>query len=387
MSVRVKTWAVAGMTLTAALLPGQVHAHGGEDHGEAPPSIEKTVALGASLAVTKETQFLVGIQTALAQQRVMTAKVKATGRFVPRAGGQAEVAPVAVGRVVVDPHHPIARVGDRVVSGDILGVLEQLPADQFALEAAYNAAKSGWEQARQEYARHQELRQVTSVKELQQAEVRLQVAQAEFTRLEEEMQLYEIVHQGGRTVHRLYVRAPIAGTVTEVSLVVGERVDTDRWLFRIVDLDTLWVEAAIYETDLPKIEKAQQAKVMSKAYPGEEFDGRLVGLSGAVDAVSRSAQVFFAVANPGGRLRAGLFAEVAIDTGEPVEGTAVPLAAVLEANGKNLVYLHTQPEEFVGREVELGQRDGDWVEVKTGVSPGERVVIAGAHQLWSQGLR
>ena len=87
-----------------------------------------------------------GIRTEPARQRVLTTKIETIGRFIPRAGGQADVAPVASGRVVTDPDHPIARIGDRVVPGDVLAVLEQLPADQFALEAAYNAAKSALKQ-------------------------------------------------------------------------------------------------------------------------------------------------------------------------------------------------------------------------------------------------
>ena len=330
---------------------------------------------------------MMGIRTEPARQRVLTTKIETIGRFIPRAGGQADVAPVASGRVVTDPDHPIARIGDRVVPGDVLAVLEQLPADQFALEAAYNAAKSALKQDEQEYARHQELRQIASLKELQQAQARVEVAKTEFTRLSNESRLYEVVHKGDRTVHHLYVRAPIAGTVTEVNVVVGERVDADRWLLRIISLDPLWVSAAVYETDLPRVEEAQRAIVTTRAYPGEQFTGRLVGLSGALDEDSRAAKAIFEVPNPDGRLKAGMFAQVAIDTGEPITAIAVPLAAILEGNGKSLIYVHTQPEEFVAREVTLGQRDGDFMEVSTRVAQGERVVTVGAHQLWSQGLK
>ena len=82
-----------------------------------------------------------------------------------------------------------------------------------------------------------------------------------------------------------------------------------------------------------------------------------------------------------------MFAEVSIDVGTPTDVLTIPKAAVVEAGGKRLVYVHTQPETFVAREVSIEQTDGEDVAVKSGVAEGERVVVIGGYQLWSQSLR
>lgn len=383
----IKRYVMVGILGIATVLPQHVWAHGGEDHGEAMPSAETPVTVGKALTISKETQFLMGLRTQRAQHRVLTSKLKTTGKFIPRTNGWADVTPVVTGRVVSVQNYPVARIGQRVAKGDTLAVLEQLPQEQFALDAAYHTAKSELEQAQKEYARHKELRQISSVKEFQQAEARLKVAEAAFKRLRSEMHLYRDVHTPERTVHHHYLRAPIAGIITETQVVVGAHVGVDRWLFRIIDLDPLWVEASVYEADLPTVETAQRAVVTSRAYPHEDFKGHLIGIGGTLDETTRTAKAIFEVRNPGGRLKSGMFAEVGIDTGEPVEGTTVPLLAVLSVNGKNLVYVHTKPEEFVPREVVLGQKDGDFIEIKSGIVPEERVVTVGAYQLWSEGLK
>lgn len=380
--------ALVGAALVCALLwPAPSMAHEGESHGEDMPTAATSVVPGQAITVPKEAQFLLGIRTDFVQKKMLSRRVRALGRFVPRPGGQADVSPVQPGRVVLDPGHPIAGIGDRVSAGQALAVLEQLPTDQAALEAAFSQAQKTLEHARQDYDRLVSLDKIVSQKDLQHADVELKAAQADFDRLSNQMRLYHKASEGGRTVHRLYVRAPISGVVVEAHVSVGEQVEMDDKLFRIVDLDPLRAEADVYETDLPALRNAGRAIITSKAYPGEAFSGDLVNVGGIVDETTRTTKVIFTVPNPDGLLKAGMFAEVSIDVGAPTETLTVPKAAVVEAGGRRLVYVHTQPEAFVAREVSVVQTDGEDVAIRSGVVEGERVVVNGGYQLWSQSLR
>ena len=388
--MRVKTMSsiLAGAAIACALLqPAPSMAHEGESHGEDMPTAAKAVVPGQAIAVPKEAQFLLGIRTDFAQKKMLSRRVKALGKFVPRPGGQADVSPVQPGRVVLDPKHPIAGIGERVSAGQALAVLEQLPTDQATLESAFNQAQKTLEHARQDYDRLVSLDKIVSQKDLQHAAVELKIAQAEFDRLSNQMSLYHQASEGGRTVNRLSVRAPLSGVVVETHVSVGEQVEVNDKLFRIVDLNPLYVEAEVYETDLPAMTRAGRAIITTKAYPGETFIGDLVNVGGIVDETTRTTKVIFTVPNPDGRLKAGMFAEVSIDVGTPEEALTVPKAAVIEAGGKRLIYVHTQPETFVAREVSIVQTDGEDVAIRSGVAEGERVVVTGGYQLWSQSLR
>ena len=81
------------------------------------------------------------------------------------------------------------------------------------------------------------------------------------------------------------------------------------------------------------------------------------------------------------RLRPGMFVDVAIEARERKESLAVPAASVLEKDGARVVFVHTSPEEFVMREVQLGGRYGDLLAIRSGVAEGERVVTVGGYQL------
>ena len=356
------------------------------DAGHDAPLTARATTTGR-VDVSKETQFLLGIRTERVVRRVIADRVRVIGRFVPVAGGEAEVAPAMSGIFVGDAKHPIARIGKRVTVGEVLGVLEQLPADQFALDAAYHEARGELDQAEKEFERHSKLGEITSYKQLLEAETRAKIARAAFGRAKNEMSLYHDVKIGDRAVHRSYITSPIAGTVTESRGVVGQHISPERWLFRVVRLDTLWVEARLYEADLPKLGAMTSALVRSNAYPDLELEARLIGVSGEIDRDTRTAKAVFEVGNPGALIKSGMFADVWIDTGDSRQGTAVPVAAIVDAGGRSVAYIHTAPEVFERRTVVTGQRSGGYVEIVSGLSPGERIVTVGLHQLWSQDSR
>ena len=190
---------------------------------------------------------------------------------------------------------------------------------------------------------------------------------------------------GGLNRHALH--APIDGVVVEMEAAPGEVVDPAKRLFRIVDLSTLWVTGKVYETDIAAVEKAVRATVLLDAYPGRTFDARLVTFGSVIDAATRTLDANFEVPNPDGAMRVGMFAQVAIETGAPARGLAVPAAAVLAREGRPAVFVKLGPEDFVLRPVAVGRRTGPDVEVREGLAAGDRVVVDGLFPLKSAGPR
>lgn len=181
------------------------------------------------------------------------------------------------------------------------------------------------------------------------------------------------------------VRAPISGTVTEVLFTRGQHVEHDTKLLSIIDFSRLWVEANVYEADLPKLKKGRTALIQSESFPGKSFEGTLINLGQVINPATQAAKAIFEVRNREELLRVGMFVQVDLDTGEKAQEILIPESAIVERGDKKFVFIHTLPEEFISREITLGEKiEGNWV-VRKGLQEGERVVTQGNYQLSSMG--
>jgi RND family efflux transporter MFP subunit len=183
------------------------------------------------------------------------------------------------------------------------------------------------------------------------------------------------------------VRAPLSGYVTKVNKSLGEQVQPGEGILEISNLDTVWIEAPIFERDLNRLSGNVIATFTTPAYPGHVFNGVVVDTGAVIDEQTRAATVVFQVQNHGRTLRIGMQANVSLDAGESVTAMMIPKEAVLDNEGKKIVYVLLSGEEFQRREVTLGDEYGDKVAVLSGLNKGERVVTQGAYQLRLQELR
>jgi len=149
----------------------------------------------------------------------------------------------------------------------------------------------------------------------------------------------------------------------------------------------VWVEAPIFEKDLGKLTKDIRAVFTTAAFPDKEFRGHLVSVNKVVDEQSRAAKAIFEVPNAGATLSIGMQANLRLDAGEPASVLLIPREAVLDNEGKKIVYVLLSGEEFERRHVVLGDEYGGKVTIISGIKPGERVVTQGAYQLKLQELR
>ncbi|MFY9609327.1 MAG: efflux RND transporter periplasmic adaptor subunit, partial [Blastocatellia bacterium] len=247
-------------------------------------------------------------------------------------------------------------------------------------------------QAKIEYERAQRLydRKAYSLRQLQAAEADYKAAQATLAAATEQAKALggSEGRLGGIGTSTSYaVSAPISGTVVKVSKAMGEQVAPGEQIVEIVNLDTVWVEAPIFERDLSFLSRQAKPVFTTSAYPGVEFSGKILDIGAVINEQSRAATVTFEVPNRDGTLRIGMQANVRLDAGEGADALIIPKGAVLDNEGKKIVYVLLSGEEFQRREVTIGDEYGNKVAVLSGLQPGERVVTQGAYQIRLQELR
>src|SRR5437764_7349138 len=156
----------------------------------------------------------------------------------------------------------------------------------------------------------------------------------------------------------------------------GHRTEPGMPLYKIADLSTVWVYADIYEYELPFVQVGQEARITLAYYPAEEWTARLTYVYPSIDPKTRTAKVRFELPNSGKhQLLPEMYGnvELHVPAGERV---AVPETAVLDSGRRQVVFVASTDGQLVPRDVKLGSRFDDSVEVLEGLSPGERVVTS-----------
>ena len=174
----------------------------------------------------------------------------------------------------------------------------------------------------------------------------------------------------------LSFRSPVAGIVTEKKAVQGMRFMPGEALFQIADISAVWVQADVFEQDIGAVSADQKARVKINAYPGEIFEGRIAYVYPTLKAETRTVPVRIELANPKGRLKPSMFAEVEIPVAGAAPVVTVPNSAVIDSGNKQVVIVQLGEGRFEPRPVRLGQRGADFVQVLEGVREGEMVVTA-----------
>ena len=179
---------------------------------------------------------------------------------------------------------------------------------------------------------------------------------------------------GGPPQRTVTLTAPVSGYVTVKNVVEGHRVEPGAELFQVTDLSRVWIDASLFEADIPRLRIGQRAAVTLPFEPSKTLEGRVVFLSPTLDPATRTLPVRIEFANPGLALRPGMFAQVTLDVAL-TEGLVIPDSAVLDTGREQLVFVESVDSSFVPRTVTLGARgDGD-VQVLTGLWEGEKVAV------------
>ena len=372
---------------------------------------EEVVEAASNGTVTflMEQQWLIGMKLAQAQRRELSPQVRAVGRVIPADNYTAIISSPVTG-LVQDANLPV--LGQQVRAGEDVLAIEQMPQVADAAQAAQlrlevirteserrRLEQSGAEaeirlrQAEREWTRARRLHEeeLMALQEVEAAETEYDAAESVVASYAEQLaalvEAPNLDNAMRTTTRRQVLSAPIGGRVNQIFKEVGELVQPGEPVLDIVNLDVVWVEAPIFEKDLAAVLDTGEVTFETIAYPGVEFVGELVDVSARIDEETRTATVIFAIQNRDGRLRIGMQANIRLATGPPRALVSIAAEAVLEHEGRNIVYVLLSGEEFERRNVVLGDRYGDEVSILSGVEPGERVVTQGAYQLKLQELQ
>jgi RND family efflux transporter MFP subunit len=409
--------AVAGLLVVA--LVGYLLLGRSRTPAEEPAAAEASTG---TVTFLMEQQWLIRMKLAKVESMEVARQVTTTGRVVPAANFHAIVAPPVGG--ILTGQFP--RIGQQVRQGQTIAVVRQTATSGEAaqVQAAVAQAESQNAQIAIENARlESELRSATA--DVSGAESRLRLAERDLERARQlhekgviSAQAYqqaETARDEAKSAHAAAVarrdalagakrvapvpvgkvsadgayalRAPLSGVVTKVHKSTGEQVVPGEAVVEVTNLAEVWIEAPIFERDLGRLAGPARAMVSTAAYPNEEFPGELVDRGAVVDEHTRAATAVFRVSNAGRPFSIGMQANVRIDAGERVTAMMVPKEAVLDHDGKKIVYVLLSGEEFERREVTLGDEFGERIAVLSGLAEGERVVTQGAYQLKLQELR
>jgi RND family efflux transporter MFP subunit len=176
------------------------------------------------------------------------------------------------------------------------------------------------------------------------------------------------------------IRAPFNGVVAQRLISAGATVGTNSPIVSLVSKETEII-LQVEEARIGQVERNQTAQVSVAAYPGEAFPGTVASISPTADARSRTFAVRVYPNDPQGRLRDGMFAQVGLQT-PARQALLVPVQAIVNRSGRNIVFVVGQDGKVVSREVTVGINDGRMIEIipgasgQTGINLGDEVAIS-----------
>jgi RND family efflux transporter MFP subunit len=186
----------------------------------------------------------------------------------------------------------------------------------------------------------------------------------------------ERIERTGEVRKTLTLVAPVTGIVLEKHVVEGQRVTPGMHLYRLADLTEMWVEGEVFEQDLQFVRPGAQAHIEVAAYPGEHLMGLVSFVYPTVDERGRTNRVRVTVRNRDLRLKPGMYATIYFDVLIGRELLAVPVDAVVVTGERNLVFIRDAEGMLAPREVVLGTRSGDRVQILAGLTEGETIVAS-----------
>ena len=371
---------------------------------QTPPATSASANSSPSPAPTQSG----AIETEIVTPQSIAGVIPATGKILVPENHVAVIGPVNQGRIV----RLYAGQGTRVRKGQKLADLESADIDQ--AEADYLKALADYENAlrssaaevklaQENYDRNKQLyeQRVTAGKNLQSAEHDLEVAKAARessvngtkAALTAARRKLLILGLNDATIDALSkktdlaatfsLNSPIDGIVVERNATVGASVGTDANLFKIINLSSVWIDADIFEKDLPRVRPGQEVRLTVTAFPQSGFSGKVILINSVLDPDTRTVKVRTEVANPDGRLKPDMFANVQIVTDVNRAAISIPQSAVLNDDGKTIVFV-AEGNGYKKRQVQAGIQNNDRVEIVDGLNAGDRVVVKGNYLLLEQ---
>ncbi|EAR23450.1 efflux RND transporter periplasmic adaptor subunit [Nitrococcus mobilis] len=180
----------------------------------------------------------------------------------------------------------------------------------------------------------------------------------------------------GSPIKYLPIHAPATGTVVEKNVVEGSAVKSGQFLMRIADLSAVWIDAEVYDSELPLVHAGMTAEVTLAYLPRARYEAKVDYVYPYLQGQTRTGRIRLSLPNPDGHLKPDMYAEVKLkaDLGERL---VVPESAVLFSGETRVVFVDLGDGRLQARYIQTGQRNKDYIEVTSGLTAGERVVTSG----------
>jgi RND family efflux transporter MFP subunit len=336
-----------------------------------------------TIAFSKEQQWALDFGTELAAEQSMRDSLRVAAETLPRTGGEAAVIAPAAGRLIVPGTFA---VGTPIEIGTQMASIIP-PAgpttDLASLQLAETEAKVSLEQAQRDRARAERLLLAGAVPARRAEEARTieATAQARLQAAQTRLAQFDATRSGDDSeagVKRFAIRAPISGILAESSAISGANTEAGKILFRIVDINSIFVSGVVPESEFSKLRALSGAEV---EMPDGQIRtaGRLVAVGRLVDSETRTVPVTYETDNRDHRLAINQTVFLRLFLTPMGKAPVVPEAAIIDDAGRPVVFVQRGGETFLRRPVKLGIRNHGLVQVLEGVNTGDRVVTKGAY--------
>jgi cobalt-zinc-cadmium efflux system membrane fusion protein len=335
----------------------------------APPASQVVSAGDMSLVtVDKPGQFPV----VAAEKVEAAAELNVTGSVFPDIAREVPVISLASGRVVDIK----ARLDDTVKKGELL--LKVQSPDVTSAYTAYMKAVNDEQLTNKAYVRAKDLyaHGATSQAMLEQAEGAEKDSETDLKAAEEQLKTLGIDKNNPQSIVPVY--APISGVIVAQNVTnaaaTGVTYSGNSTAFTIADLSVVWIVCDVYESDIPKLQLGQTAKITLSAYPDRTLTGHISDIGPILDPSLRTAKVRVEVANPG-ILRLGMFASATFASKAKESYAAVPASAILHLHDRDWVFTPAGGNQFRRVAVNAGEMlSGNRQRILSGIAPGQQVV-------------
>ncbi|MFQ5597295.1 MAG: efflux RND transporter periplasmic adaptor subunit [Nitrospiria bacterium] len=348
----------------------------------------------------KEQQWRIDFATAIVQKHTLNATLKLHAEVEPTAEGRVEIAAPIGGRILPS-EKGLPAPGQKVIAGETLAMILPLHASarsrddlQFAVRSAQAELKASQKELDRIRRLYQD--QIVPKRRLEEAEKNTAILKARLAKARSRISLLDVNQEtvgkgtSPQSVERFPLRSPISGTITRINMTPGAQIEAGAPLFTIIDLDSVWIEARLFEVDIPKIGSVEHAHFSAASLAApinlRAPDSRLIAVGQVIDPVHRSVPLIMQVHNAQGQLRIGTHGHLAVPTGETIHDLAIPKSAVVDDRGVPVAFIHADGESFERRELILGIQDEGYIQVKSGLKAGERIVTKSAYRVYLASL-
>ncbi|WP_218080522.1 efflux RND transporter periplasmic adaptor subunit [Anthocerotibacter panamensis] len=353
----------------------------------------------------------IGLTLAKAEIRNFPVTVQATGEVKAAEDRVVHVSTPAPGRVTA----VAVQLGQSVHSGQTLAVLKsdsvgqiqtdlleavlQLDSDLKQAQLQTNFSKAAFEREEKLFADRISARADLEAARTQYAKDQGTISalqakrSATITAAQERLSLFGVAFGvAGRVVRERHIdpyitiTAPRSGIVVSRLINIGELADPSKELFQLADLGQVWLEADLYEKDIPKVHQGQPVTLTLDSLDGRHFPGRISYLGSELDPQNRTLPIRAVVPNPQFMLKPSMFARAEIQVADSPE-LSVPRSALQKSGDFTFAYVPVAPNLYEERKITPGIDDGQFVQVLGGLQPQEKVVSQGTLALKGEALK